>query len=264
MSFPSLLGRRRRCCPAGADPSRLPRAGEVFSTPSGSPVRGRRVVAEPGAGAQNRTQSRPRRNSLAPPKGPRLARDQRGRRTGTRDIADQIDYSTGAVHTTLEDLAALAFVQRESDPGGSHRWHSAIGCVSGSGSSHRHSARSARRMPYISPVRCSKACSAPRAICAATARAHDASPPLRETVLVSAPETGYAKSSGGRIAYQVVGTGPPDVLVTNPAFLPVDLRGTSPGLFGSSMACRRSAATFGSTREEWGRPIRSRPSRAVC
>jgi DNA-binding MarR family transcriptional regulator len=40
----------------------------------------------------------------------------------TRDIADQIGYSTGAVHRTLEDVAALAFVQRESDPGGSHRW----------------------------------------------------------------------------------------------------------------------------------------------
>jgi DNA-binding MarR family transcriptional regulator len=41
----------------------------------------------------------------------------------TRDIADQIDYSTGAVHRTLEDLAAVALVQRESDPGGGHRWH---------------------------------------------------------------------------------------------------------------------------------------------
>src|SRR5262249_15779550 len=41
----------------------------------------------------------------------------------TRNIADQIGYSTGAVHRTLEDLAALEPVQRDSDPGGGHRWH---------------------------------------------------------------------------------------------------------------------------------------------
>jgi hypothetical protein len=40
--------------------------------------------------------------------------------------------------------------------------------------------------------------------------------------LVSVPESVYAKTSGGRIGYQVVGTGPPDVLATK-LFLPVDL-----------------------------------------
>jgi hypothetical protein len=69
-----------------------------------------------------RAQRRPRRNPRAPPKGSRLARDHNGAAPVTRDIADQIDYSTGAVHRTLEDLAALAFAQRESDPGDSHRW----------------------------------------------------------------------------------------------------------------------------------------------
>jgi class 3 adenylate cyclase len=53
---------------------------------------------------------------------------------------------------------------------------------------------------------------------------------LRETVLVSAPETGYAKSSGGRIAYQVVGTGPPDVLAVKGPFLPLDLMWDEPRL----------------------------------
>jgi hypothetical protein len=27
------------------------------------------------------------------------------------------------VHRTLEDLAALELVQRDSEPGGGHRWH---------------------------------------------------------------------------------------------------------------------------------------------
>jgi hypothetical protein len=81
-----------------------------------------------------------------------LATDE-GAAPVTRDISDQIDYSTGAVHRTLEDLAALAFVQRESDPGAVTDGTFAIGCMSGSGSSRRHSARSERRMPYISPVR---------------------------------------------------------------------------------------------------------------
>jgi DNA-binding MarR family transcriptional regulator len=40
----------------------------------------------------------------------------------TRDIADQIDYSTGTVHRTLEDLAALELVNRESHNSGGHRW----------------------------------------------------------------------------------------------------------------------------------------------
>jgi hypothetical protein len=31
--------------------------------------------------------------------------------------------------------------------------------------------------------------------------------------LVSAPETAFAKIGGGQVCYQVVGTGPPDVLV---------------------------------------------------
>jgi class 3 adenylate cyclase len=49
-------------------------------------------------------------------------------------------------------------------------------------------------------------------------------------VLVSAPETGYAKSSGGSVAYQVVGTGSPDVLVIKLPFLPVDLMWDEPRL----------------------------------
>jgi class 3 adenylate cyclase len=61
-------------------------------------------------------------------------------------------------------------------------------------------------------------------------RAHDASLLLRETVLVSAPETVYAKSSGGRIAYQVVGTGPPVVLAVKGPFLPLDLMWDEPRL----------------------------------
>jgi pimeloyl-ACP methyl ester carboxylesterase len=51
---------------------------------------------------------------------------------------------------------------------------------------------------------------------------------LRQTVLVSAPETVYAKTSAGRIGYQAVGEGPPDVLVTKPAFPPVDLMWDEP------------------------------------
>jgi class 3 adenylate cyclase/pimeloyl-ACP methyl ester carboxylesterase len=53
---------------------------------------------------------------------------------------------------------------------------------------------------------------------------------LRQTALVSVPETVYAKSSGGRIAYEVVGVGPPDVLLAKPAFLPVDLMWDEPRL----------------------------------
>jgi class 3 adenylate cyclase len=45
---------------------------------------------------------------------------------------------------------------------------------------------------------------------------------------VSVPETVYAKTSGGSVRYQVVGVGPPDVLVTKPAFLPVDLMWEDP------------------------------------
>jgi class 3 adenylate cyclase len=53
---------------------------------------------------------------------------------------------------------------------------------------------------------------------------------LRQTALVSAPETVYAKSGGGRIGYQVVGTGPPDVLAVKPPFIPVDLMWDEPRL----------------------------------
>jgi class 3 adenylate cyclase len=51
---------------------------------------------------------------------------------------------------------------------------------------------------------------------------------LRETALVSVPETVYAKTSGGSVGYQVVGAGPPDVLATIPPFLPVDLMWDEP------------------------------------
>jgi pimeloyl-ACP methyl ester carboxylesterase len=46
---------------------------------------------------------------------------------------------------------------------------------------------------------------------------------------VSAPETVYAKTSGGRIGYQTVGTGPPDVLASMPLF-PIDLMWDEPKL----------------------------------
>jgi class 3 adenylate cyclase len=45
---------------------------------------------------------------------------------------------------------------------------------------------------------------------------------------VSVPETVYAKASGGSVAYQVVGAGPPDVLVIKPTFFPVDLMWDEP------------------------------------
>jgi pimeloyl-ACP methyl ester carboxylesterase len=53
---------------------------------------------------------------------------------------------------------------------------------------------------------------------------------LRQTALVSVPETVYATTSGGRIGYRVVGAGPPDLLATNPPFLPVDLMWDEPRL----------------------------------
>jgi DNA-binding IclR family transcriptional regulator len=40
----------------------------------------------------------------------------------TRNIADEVGYSTGATHWVLEDLTALELVQRTSDHGGGHRW----------------------------------------------------------------------------------------------------------------------------------------------
>jgi class 3 adenylate cyclase len=45
---------------------------------------------------------------------------------------------------------------------------------------------------------------------------------------VNTPETVYAQSSAGRIGYQVVGAGPPDVLVTKPTYLPIDLMWDEP------------------------------------
>jgi class 3 adenylate cyclase len=53
---------------------------------------------------------------------------------------------------------------------------------------------------------------------------------LRQTASVSAPETVYAKTSGGWIGYQVVGAGPPDVLATKQAFFPIDLMWDEPRL----------------------------------
>jgi hypothetical protein len=53
---------------------------------------------------------------------------------------------------------------------------------------------------------------------------------LGETVLVSAPESVYAKTGAGSIGYQVVGTGPPDAVATKPAFLPLDLMWDEPRL----------------------------------
>jgi class 3 adenylate cyclase len=52
---------------------------------------------------------------------------------------------------------------------------------------------------------------------------------LRQTALVSAPETGYAETSGGSVCYQVVGAGPPDVLAAKP-YVPVDLMWDEPRL----------------------------------
>jgi class 3 adenylate cyclase len=44
------------------------------------------------------------------------------------------------------------------------------------------------------------------------------------------PETCFAETPGGRIAYQVVGDGPIDVLVAHPPFFPVDLMWDEPSL----------------------------------
>jgi hypothetical protein len=46
--------------------------------------------------------------------------------------------------------------------------------------------------------------------------------------LVSAPETVYAKTTGGSIDYQVVGAGPPDVFVAKQALFPIDLMWDEP------------------------------------
>jgi pimeloyl-ACP methyl ester carboxylesterase len=47
---------------------------------------------------------------------------------------------------------------------------------------------------------------------------------------VNAPETVYAKSGDGRVGYQVVGAGPPDVLATKTPWIPVDLMWDEPRL----------------------------------
>jgi hypothetical protein len=53
---------------------------------------------------------------------------------------------------------------------------------------------------------------------------------LRDTVSVSGAATEYAKTSDGWIAYQVVGTGLPHLLVTKPPFIPIDLMWDEPRL----------------------------------
>src|SRR6516162_2608718 len=45
-----------------------------------------------------------------------------------------------------------------------------------------------------------------------------------------APETRYAETAVGRIAYQVVGDGPLDVLVTHSPVFPIDLMWDEPSL----------------------------------
>src|SRR5262245_52339551 len=44
------------------------------------------------------------------------------------------------------------------------------------------------------------------------------------------PETRFVQTPGGRIAYQVVGDGPIDLLVTHGAYFPIDLMWDEPGL----------------------------------
>jgi class 3 adenylate cyclase len=69
-----------------------------------------------------------------------------------------------------------------------------------------------------------------RAVVLGSGAACDGSPGLRQTALVSVPETEYAKTSGSWVGYQVVGAGPPDVLVTKPGQVPVDLMWDEPRL----------------------------------
>jgi pimeloyl-ACP methyl ester carboxylesterase len=47
------------------------------------------------------------------------------------------------------------------------------------------------------------------------------------------PETRFAETPGGRIAYQVVGDGPIDVLVTHAPFFPIDHMWDEPSLVRS-------------------------------
>ena len=63
---------------------------------------------------------------------------------------------------------------------------------------------------------------------AACGRWDDGSTRLRQNALVSVAETMYAKAPSGWVGYQVVGAGPPDVLATKPALLPVDLMWDEP------------------------------------
>src|SRR3974390_350835 len=49
-------------------------------------------------------------------------------------------------------------------------------------------------------------------------------------VVAEVPETRYADTSAGSIAYQVVGDGPIDVLVVHSAGFPIDLMGDEPKL----------------------------------
>ena len=58
--------------------------------------------------------------------------------------------------------------------------------------------------------------------------AHDGSTRLRQNALVSVAETRYAKAASGWVGYQVVGAGPPDILATKPAHLPIDLMWDEP------------------------------------
>jgi len=60
--------------------------------------------------------------------------------------------------------------------------------------------------------------------------ARDGSPGLRQTALVSAPETVYAKTSAGWVGYQVVGVASPDVLAVKPPVIAADLMWDEPRL----------------------------------
>jgi pimeloyl-ACP methyl ester carboxylesterase len=49
-------------------------------------------------------------------------------------------------------------------------------------------------------------------------------------IVAEVPETRFAETPGGRIAYQVIGHGPIDVLVTHTPMFPIDLRWDEPSL----------------------------------
>src|SRR5437764_1861942 len=65
-------------------------------------------------------------------------------------------------------------------------------------------------------------------MCACGRYAPDVPTRLRQNALVSVPETKYAKATSGWVGYQVIGAGPPDVLATKPAHLPIDLMWDEP------------------------------------